>query len=92
MIETIIETHLKKVQSFRLDAESSAILEQLTIKQDKAKTAVVNEALHLLGEKKKVTPHRWTKYYGIMSDTEADDLLRIIKEGRKSSNRVKFVV
>lgn len=88
MIETIIETHLKTTHSFRLDAESTAQLEQLSHKQGKTKTEVISEAIHLLAKQEKTHVNPLMKYAGIWKDLDVDAFLKDIYSSRKSKKNM----
>ena len=77
---------MKRAVNIRLDEQIICVLNQLTEELKTTKTEIVERAIELFSKENKIKQNNLLQFAGIIKPSEADAMLRAIREDKNSKD------
>jgi len=77
---------MKRAVNIRLDEQIICVLNQLTEELKTTKTEIIERAIELFSKENKIKQNNLLQFAGIMKPSEADAMLKAIREDKNSKD------
>ena len=77
---------MKRAVNIRLDEQVICVLNQLTEELKTTKTEIIERAIELFSKENKIKQNNLLQFAGIMKPSEADAMLKAIREDKNSKD------